>query len=266
MPSDPTATVERARAVLRTALDAMSPRLHGATGHDDPTIKADGTPVTETDLWVDRHLADAIGSAFPDHTILSEEHVTTFDGGPWTWIIDPIDGTANFTSGVPYWGVSVALAHHGEPVLGCVDAVGLGRRWEAVRGGGATCNDVPIRVAPAVDFRDGSAAHVPVLLTASIARRASRDVRLNPRILGAIAVDLCLVAEGSAAGAFCGRPHVWDVAAGSLIVTEAGGACLPLHGSGLLPLEPGADYAGRTTAYGAGPTLEFVRALAATLT
>jgi myo-inositol-1(or 4)-monophosphatase len=261
-----TATVARALTVLEDALDRLGPSLLAQTGHIDPTAKGDGTPVTAADHEADDLLSSAIRGAFPGHGIVSEEQDTVVPGDDWCWIIDPIDGTSNFTAGLPYWCVSVALALEGEVVLGVVDAPPLNRRTVAIRGGGTTQSGRRLSVRPPVDWRDGRNRHIPVMLTTGTARRArGAGLRLNPRVMGATALDLATVAQGVAAASIALIPKVWDVAAGALLVTEAGGAVETLHGEPLLPLRPGVDEADRSAATASGPDGAYVQRLAAGL-
>jgi myo-inositol-1(or 4)-monophosphatase len=259
-------TLERAHRVVDEVLDQLGPSLLVQSGRVDPSAKADGTPVTDADLEADRVLTTAIRRVFPDHGIVSEEQETVAPGVDWCWIIDPIDGTSNFTAGLPYWCLSVALALEGEVVLGVVDAPTFGRRTVATRGGGAHRSGRRLHVRSRVDWHDGRNRHVPVMLTTGTARRArSAGLRLNPRVMGATALDLATVADGTAAASVAVIPKVWDVAAGSLLVTEAGGATVTLHGDPLLPMQPGLDYATRSAPTAAGPDAAYARELAAGL-
>jgi myo-inositol-1(or 4)-monophosphatase len=255
--------VTRAQGVIEDALDGVRERLLVSTGCVEVETKDDGTPVTSIDLEVDDHLARTIGSAFPSHAILSEERETVVPACEWTWIIDPIDGTSNFIAGLPYWCVSVALAHHGTVVLGVVDAPAVGRRYVAIRGQGAQRDGHRLHVRPPVDARDARNAHIPVMLTTGTARRAhTAGVRLNPRVMGSTALDLAVVAEGSAVASVAVRPHVWDIAAGSLLVTEAGGDAVHLRGEPLLPLRPDVDHRDLAVPFGAGAERAYVEDLA----
>jgi myo-inositol-1(or 4)-monophosphatase len=250
---------DRALRVLSSALDELRPSLLAATGAVASQQKADGTPVTDADHETDELLANVIADAFPDHGVLSEERTTTVPDTEWCWIIDPIDGTSNFIAGLPWWCVSVALAHEGEVVLALVDAPALDGRWTAIRGGGAQRNGRPLRVREPVDWRDRRQRHVPLMLTTGTARRARRaGIRLNPRVMGSTALDLCTVAEGVAAGSLAMVPHVWDIAAGSLLVAEAGGVTVTLRREPLLPLRPGDEHLERSAVTASGPTTQWV--------
>jgi myo-inositol-1(or 4)-monophosphatase len=237
------AVVRRALDVAGRALDDLRPRLIAAAGGDEVEAKADGTPVTAADLEADERLGAAIAAAFPAHGVLSEERDTVAPDAEWTWIVDPIDGTSNFTAGLPYWCVSMALALEGFPVLGLIDAPLLDRRYVAVAGQGALLGERRLRVRPPVDWQDGRHRHIPVMLTTATIRRV-RDagLALNPRVVGSTALDLAVVAEGVAAASVAYRPRIWDVAAGWLLVHEAGGQIATITGVPLLPVLPGEDY------------------------
>jgi myo-inositol-1(or 4)-monophosphatase len=254
----------RAAVEVEGLCDDLRPWLLEQAGEVGSRAKGDGTPVTEVDLESDRRIRDRLTTAFPDHDVLSEEGDTTWRGAEWTWVVDPVDGTSNFTSGLPFWCVSIALLHEGVPVLGCVEAPPLGARFVAVRGRGATRNGAPMTVADPVDFRSGRNAHVPFIVTSGTIRRASGDVRLNARILGAAALDLALVACGVAIATHQRVPKIWDMAAGSLLVEEAGGAHVPLADP-LLPPAPGTDMKDRSCPSMAGPDEAWLRDLAEAL-
>jgi myo-inositol-1(or 4)-monophosphatase len=257
---DVEAVVTHARRVVEPVLDDLRGHLLASTGDVDVESKDDGTPVTDADLEADERLAEAIGAAFPTHGVLSEERETVAPDVEWCWVIDPIDGTSNFVSGLPWWCVSVALAHRGEPVLGLVDAPALGARWSAELGRGAFLNGRRLRVRPPVDWRDRRLRHVPLMLTTGTASRArAAGVRLNPRVMGSTALDICTVAQGVAAGSVAMIPHVWDVAAAGLLVTEAGGVVATLRGDPLVPMSPGVDQRDRSAVTVTGPTEEWLR-------
>ena len=265
-PDATTATLARASSVLQGVLDDLGPWLRAHSGQVEPTAKADGTPVTDADHEADDRLAAAIASAFPEHGVLSEERDTIAPDRSWCWVIDPIDGTSNFTAGLPYWCVSVALCLDGEVQLAVVDAPPLRERTVAIAGQGTTRAGRRHHVRPAVDWRDGRNRHVPVMLTTGTARRAQgAGLRLNPRVMGATALDLATVAGGTAAASLAMIPKIWDVAAGTLLVREAGGVVESLHGEPLLPLRPGVEYADRSAVTAAGPDTGYVTELAAAL-
>jgi len=240
--------IARARVVLDGLLDVVRDDLAPRAGRAAVTMKSDGTPVTIHDRETDERLVAALLAAFPGHGAISEERDHTAPGTDWTWVLDPIDGTSNFIAGLPYWCVSVALCLEGAPVLGVVEAPALARRYAAVAGRGATVTgadgETRLAVSVPVDLRDATMAHVPGLYSGGAARDLHADgVALNARVMGASALDLAMVAAGTAPVSVALGPHVWDVAAGALLVIEAGGAVLGHGESPLLPLRQGQDYA-----------------------
>lgn len=255
------AVVDRAAEAVGQLCDDLRPRLLAAAGDAGSTAKADGTPVTATDLATDRHIRTVLGEAFPDHDVVSEEADTTWRGAGWTWVVDPIDGTSNFAAGIPYWSVSIALLRDGHPVYGCIEAPPLRSRFEARLGGGATRDGQPVHVATPVDFRSGTNSHVPVIVTAGTIRRGTGKVRLNGRILGSSALDLAMVSCGAAVATYQRVPKLWDLAAGSLLVTEAGGVHLQLTDPVLPPPADGTDLAHRPCESAAGPDEAWLRDL-----
>lgn len=269
-----------ARDVLTRALDEVAGWLLADSGDIEVTAKADGTPVTDADTAVDDHLRARLAAAFPDHGVLSEERGTRSPTTPWTWVIDPIDGTSNYTNRLPYWCISVALLHDGDPVLGVVDAPVLGRRYVAIAGGGAEVisrttsmdgredhpRSRPLQVRAPVAWREPANRHVPVMLTTATARRArGAGLRLNPRVMGSTALDLAMVAEGVAAASIAKLPKVWDIAAGALLVREAGGVIVTVGAEPLLPLVGDVEQVDRSAVTAAGPDTAYVRELAAAL-
>ena len=109
--------------VLSTC-DKLCDRVGGRLLQDFGTLqaieKSDGSLVTAADQWSDAELRQGIQLAFPDHGVLSEETIHIFPDNDWCWVIDPLDGTTNFTRGIPLWGISIGLLYQGTPVFGFV--------------------------------------------------------------------------------------------------------------------------------------------------
>ena len=215
-------------------------------------MKTDGSPVTPHDRETGERLTTRLLEVFPTHGVIDEEAARVAPATDWTWVLDPIDGTSNFIAGLPYWCISVSLCFEGSPALGVIEAPALGQRYVAVAGGGAVGRtggqQRTLRVSDPVDLWDRSNGHIPGLYSGGAARDLTADgVALNARIMGASALDLAMVASGTAPLAVTLGPHVWDIAAGSLLVTEAAGACASAAEQPLLPLVPGRDYGAETT-------------------
>jgi len=199
--------------------------------------KKQDNPVTALDRDVETFLRTELRAAFPEHGLLGEEHADDIaPNARFIWVIDPIDGTTNFASGLPLFGVSVGLLEDGAPVAGCI-WVPVGPTLErgvyhARVGGGAWFDDQPVRVSRAVDERGQIMALPGGHLRAFRFRRSGRDVPHPARALpdarttGSCTAELVLIASGALrAGVFI-KPSIWDVAAGALIVREAGGQVL----------------------------------------
>jgi myo-inositol-1(or 4)-monophosphatase len=183
-------------------------------------------PVTDADTAAEGYLREAIRARFPEHTILGEEGAEGETGaGEWLWALDPLDGTANYAAGLPIFAVSVAVLRDGVPVVGCIAVPGMDALYHARLGGGAFEGETPLRACADEAIRPGG----PVGLFAGwrwafVARRRLRRRYGEPRALGSIAAELGLVASGSLQYAVYAGPKLWDVAAGALLVSEAGGA------------------------------------------
>lgn len=225
-----------AAADLRVFLDAA---LEAATRAGDAIValsrdrsfevrhKAGAEIVTSADLLSDQIIREHLSSRFPRHRFLSEEAVeeNADFAGP-VWIVDPIDGTANYAHGHPLVSISVALTIEGDPCVGVVHAPFLGETYAAIRGGGACCNGSPIHVSEVSELKraligtgfphirddlDGAMTRVRRLLT------ECQDIRRS----GSPALDICWVAAGKL-DAHTESLAPWDIAAAALIATEAG--------------------------------------------
>jgi myo-inositol-1(or 4)-monophosphatase len=183
-------------------------------------------PVTDADKAAEAHLRQAIHARFPEHTILGEEGAEAETGaGEVLWALDPLDGTANYAAGLPIFAVSVAVLHAGVPVVGCIAVPGMGALYHACLGGGAFVGETPLHACPGEAIDPGA----PVGLFAGwrwafVPHRRLRRCYGEPRALGSIAAELGLVASGALQYAVYAGPKLWDVAAGALLITEAGGA------------------------------------------
>ena len=171
-----------------------------------------------------------IRAAFPDHAILGEETADAIlPDTEVRWVIDPIDGTINFTHGLPLWCCSVAAQIHGQSVAGAVFAPELGLLFTAQAGGSARCNDQPLRVSDTARLdqaliHTGADKNEPGTGSFRFLNRIS-EVAQRPRVMGSAALDICWVAAGKTDGYFEPGVFIWDVAAAGLILECAGGRC-----------------------------------------
>lgn len=261
------AEVDRAAAVVHRLLDDLrrGPLDHGGTTSHE--LKDDGTPVTPVDVEVDQRLRATLTDALPHHAVVSEEVDAVASDTEWQWVVDPVDGTSNFAAGLPYWAVSLALCHGGVPVLGIIDAPDLGHRWTAVRGDTCLRDGTPVTVRTGVGINDPETAHLPIFASLGLLRRVRRPshVRLNPRVMGAVALDGAMVADGVGVAAATTGARVWDVAAAAVLVEAAGGASVLLDAP-VFPLVAGRDHTDHRVPAAHGPSQDFLDELLHRLT
>jgi myo-inositol-1(or 4)-monophosphatase len=196
--------------------------------------KGTSSPVSEADIAVNDLLESKLRSATPDYGWLSEESADDEArlGKPLVWIVDPIDGTRAYLAGREDWCVSAALVGEASPVLAAVFAPASDEFFFAMRGQGATRNDVPIHATTGADM-DFSRMAGPKPLVERL-NRTGGEISLHPRI-GSLALRLCRVAQGSLDAAFAGgQSRDWDLAAANLIVQEANGRMTALSGDTIL--------------------------------
>ena len=194
--------------------------------------------VSNADLSVETFIREQIAAHFPEDGIIGEEHAPKPSRSGWNWVIDPIDGTANFVRGLPQWCVIIALVHEDATQIGVIHDPNVSETHWVCRGGGAFCNDRPIRVSSSQSITEGSvgigfnrrspAKNVCSLLTELVEqggvfyRNASGGLMLS------------YVASGRLLGYT--EPHMnpWDCLAGQLLIKEAGGALNKLSADEML--------------------------------
>jgi histidinol-phosphatase len=193
-------------------------------------VKPDLSPVTDADRAVERALRERISAERPGEAVLGEEEGGDTDR-PARWILDPIDGTKNFSRGIPIWATLIALERDGEVALGVASAPALGRRWWAERGAGAFADGQAIHVSRIQRMED---AVFSFTRTNVIAARGG-ELELVRRAWHARTFSDCwqhlLVAEGSVDAAIDPMLHPWDIAALQVIVEEAGGRATDFAGA-----------------------------------
>jgi myo-inositol-1(or 4)-monophosphatase len=230
--------IETARAAGQILLEKYGRKIY-------VTKKGDINLVTEADLASEALIIERINSYYPKHAVLAEESGASAVNGSseWKWIIDPLDGTTNFAHGYPCFCVSLALEHEGEIVVGVTFDPTRDELFAAERGRGATLNNKPIRVSQTeelseslivtgfpYDFkgREDFARHLTNFLL------QSRGVRRD----GSAAIDLAYVACGRFDGFWEEGLNPWDMAAGVLLIEEAGGQVSGYGGSNFTIYSP----------------------------
>ncbi|QKG83692.1 inositol monophosphatase [Kroppenstedtia pulmonis] len=194
-----------------------------------------GDLVTEVDEAADRLIVEQIRSSFPDHRIISEEQGTTGNIGDWCWLVDPLDGTHNYTLGFPVYGVSIALLHIDRPVLGVICDSHMEQVYMAQAGMGAVCGQEKIQVCFKKDPArmtigwiqgyqvkgDQQARCLYQTLAGSFKRVLS---------LWAPSIQWCMLARGDLDGIVLYRSEAEDLYAGLLLAQEAGAAVFDFEG------------------------------------
>lgn len=214
------------RLELARSLAAEAGRLaHTGFGKSAASAKGRHDVVTAMDSEVERFIRAAIAREFPDDAILGEEH----GGGaaPRLWLIDPIDGTANYAVGIAHYCVSIAYVEHGVPLVGVLHDPSHDRLYSASRGGGAWLNGERLAVSACDSLEDAT-----VECGWSVRRSTADYLALVGRVMGAGcamrragsgALGLADVAAGRVEGYCELHINAWDCAAGILLVREAGG-------------------------------------------
>ncbi|MDD2521863.1 MAG: inositol monophosphatase family protein [Anaerolineaceae bacterium] len=226
--------------VVAWSTEAAAIALNMQTENLETHYKAANELVTAADSAVEAFLIEKIQAHFPDHSINAEESGEHDRDSDHKWYIDPIDGTLNYSHRLPIWAVSVAYAYKGELQIGVICNPAMKETFWAARGQGAFLNGEPISVSKTDILNDS-------LLITGFRRNTIATPRSNIRNftrlsletqtirrLGSAASDLAYVACGRAEGFWEIDLNPWDVAAGVLIVREAGGIVDSLYGDGEL--------------------------------
>lgn len=227
-----------ARQAGRICLDRQS-----GLGADSLAFKSPKDIVTAVDRDVEKFLKTEIESAYPDHDFLGEETGQTRGCGAYRWIIDPIDGTTSYVHGQPFYAVSIGLEHQNQIILGVVYAPALDQLFYGEKSKGAFLNEAPIHVSRTRDTEQAVLATGFACLRAGLTENnLERFNRIVPRIrdirrYGSAAMDLCYTAMDALDGFWEMNLNLYDIAAGVLILREAGGVVTDFNGRNQFPEE-----------------------------
>ena len=192
--------------------------------------------VSYVDKEAEKKIVAALSKILPEAGFITEEGTNTTRADRYNWVIDPLDGTTNFIHGVPVFAVSIALIDGEEVILGVVYEVNRHECFYAMKGGGAFCNDTKIKVSPAPDLSASLIAtgfpyyNFELIDKYLAALKSMMQKTHGLRRFGSAATDLCYVASGRIEGFFEYNLNSYDVAAGALIVQEAGGTVTDFSG------------------------------------
>ncbi|EDW34728.1 GL12746 [Drosophila persimilis] len=216
--------------------------------------------VTDYDNKIEDFLMEQILASYPDHKFIGEEETAKNNNVSKeltdvpTWIIDPIDGTSNFIKQIPHVCVSIGLSINKQIVLGVINNPAQKKIFTAKLGQGAFCNGKPIRVSNCESIKDANVAYeVSLLHVHSVANKHIKriyHVGLNARRLLAyscVVDELCMVAAGNLDAFYIEDMYPWDCAAGSLLVSEAGGVVTHPFGGPFDIMKPDLICAGTET-------------------
>lgn len=234
------------KTTLLKAIEAGAGELRRYFNNDDLKIsnkEGINNWVTEADHAAEKAIIESIHTDYPDHFILSEEVGEIASGSDIKWIIDPIDGTINFASGIPLCCVSIGVEQNGEMILGAVYNPFIDELFFAQRGFGASLNNKKISVSRKTEVLHSCLVtgfpysyldmpNGPLEVFEKFVRKG-----VPVRRLGSAAIDLCWVAAGRFEGFFEHSLSAWDTAAGYLIVEEAGGKVTDMDGNKYSPYQ-----------------------------
>ena len=202
-------------------------RRAGTVEHKPGSDRFD--PVTEADRQAERVMRTMIHERYPDHGVLGEEHGLTQEQAAWRWVLDPIDGTRSFISGVPLWGTLIALCYNGEPVLGCADHPALSERYLAA---GAQAQRISrdgrqtLRTRHCASLSQATLLCTdPAVFAAGLERTSYERLYAQVRLVrhGTDCFGYCLLAGGQVDVVLEAGLEIYDVAALVPIVESAGG-------------------------------------------
>jgi myo-inositol-1(or 4)-monophosphatase len=224
--------LETALAVAREAGAVLTREARAPREIHEKGARAD--LVTDADRASERIILERLRRDYPNASILTEESGTHAGSGDEQWIVDPLDGTTNFAHGYPLYCVSIAYERSGELIAGVIYAPAMDELFVAQRGAGAQLNERSISVSSVASVADAMVCtgFYPADFERNAAHfRAASNVAQAVRRDGSAALDLAYVACGRFDGFWEFGLHPWDVAAGTLIVTESGGTVTRADGS-----------------------------------
>ncbi len=204
---------------INKLIDTVAYRQKKDFGNINSDIKPDGTLITACDRWSDATIVKGLSNITKEEGVLSEEGSQSVPQSKGFWIVDPLDGTTNFTAGIPYWAISIARFVDGQPETAFLDAPALNQRILAIRGKGVWLNGEPITA----NTRDASNSACVSLCSRSIRvlqRKPDKPFPGKIRLMGVASLNLVSVGIGQTVAALEATPKIWDLASAWLILSE----------------------------------------------
>ena len=221
------------RLLIQVSKEEIMPRFL-KTGYE---IKDDGSLLTEADLATDQRIYSALKQEYPEIAFLSEEmsldeQTALLENHAWLWVLDPLDGTSNFAAGIPLFACSLALVHQGEVVMGFTYDPVRDEMFSAVKGQGAYLNGEKLQCKPSSFGLDKSIAIVDLKrLPTSLRAQLLLDPPFkSQRNLGSCVLEWAWMASNRGHVYLHGGMKLWDLAAGTIILSEAGGYSSTMEG------------------------------------
>lgn len=194
--------------------------------------------VTQADIDSERAIVKIIEDKFPNHNIIAEEAGCKNKNSDYTWAIDPLDGTSNFSAGIPWFGTIICVLKNSEPVMAGIYLPSYNLLYFAEKGKGATRNGEKIYVSAEKELKNILMAYsLDYSEDASKAEKESKIIKnivqntRNLRSVNSCAVEFCYVADGKLGGYINQATKIWDIAAPYLLVKEAGGIVTDISGN-----------------------------------
>ena len=239
------------RSLLLELAQASGDFIRPLFGRRDVSVelKADCTPVTQADRGAEEIMRRLIKARFPNHGLLGEEYGPENTAAEFVWVLDPVDGTKSFITGVPLWGTLIALLHHGQPVLGCIHQPVLGQLMVG-DGTVTTLNGTPVRCRPTTHLSDSTLLTCDWLSPEQHGKLAGFDQLARASRLSRTWGDCygyLLLAAGWADIVVDPVMNPWDIAALVPVIRGAGGVITDWSG--------GSPYPASSTVAAATPTL-----------
>ena len=206
---------------INNLLDIVSERQRKDFGNINSYLKSDGSLITECDKWSDKTIVNHLSDITVKEGVLSEEGSKLVPETSNYWVVDPLYGTTNFSTGIPFWAISLARFTNGKPQIAFLDIPPLKKRIFAVKGKGVWLNGNEIKK----EDKDANQSSIVSLCSRSIRVLQNKPNKPFPgkiRLLGVASLNMASVAIGQTIGALEATPKIWDLAAAWLVLSELG--------------------------------------------